>query len=116
MSKETLQHVDAVAIGECEEIFGQIIEDARRGQLKRVYQAPAKPSLEHLPPPRLDLLKGKRYLLITAVETSRGCPFACNFCMVRYMYGRGVRHKPIEEVIADIKNAPTKLYFSLMTM
>ncbi|WP_052210476.1 radical SAM protein [Thermoanaerobacter sp. YS13] len=111
MPEDALQHVDAVAVGECEEIFGQIIEDAKHGQLKRLYKSTGRPSLENLPQSRLDLLKGKRYLPLTAVETTRGCPFNCAFCMVRYMYGRGVRHRPIGEVIEDIKRAPTKFIF-----
>ncbi|MGB9868297.1 MAG: cobalamin-dependent protein, partial [Bacillota bacterium] len=62
MPEEALNHVDAVGVGECEEIFGQIVEDARQSKLCRTYRAPQKPSLSHLPPPRLDLLKGGRYL------------------------------------------------------
>ncbi|MGB9866502.1 MAG: B12-binding domain-containing radical SAM protein [Bacillota bacterium] len=111
MPEEALNHVDAVAVGECEEIFGGIIEDARRSNLCRTYRAPQKPSLSHLPPPRLDLLKGGRYLPVAPVEASRGCPFGCTFCMVRYLYGKGVRHRPLGEVVEDIRKAPTKLIF-----
>jgi radical SAM superfamily enzyme YgiQ (UPF0313 family) len=37
------------------------------------------------------------------VQTSRGCPFACHFCTVSALYGKGVRLKPVGNVIAEIE-------------
>lgn len=111
MPDEALEHVDAVVVGECEDIFSKIIEDASKGRLERVYQQEDKPSLGKLPRPRTDLLKGSRYLPLSAVESSRGCPFCCNFCMVRYLYGRGSRHRPLEEVVEEIEEKPHKMIF-----
>lgn len=53
-----------------------------------------------LAPPRLydyEVLGGDFALL----ETSRGCPFACRFCL-KAMYGPGVRHKPIGQVLTEV--------------
>ncbi len=39
---------------------------------------------------------------IELVETSRGCTRACNFCSMKYMYGRTFRTFPVQRVLADI--------------
>jgi radical SAM superfamily enzyme YgiQ (UPF0313 family) len=36
------------------------------------------------------------------VVTSRGCPYACEFCCVRSIFGRAVRHVSVERVVEDI--------------
>jgi radical SAM superfamily enzyme YgiQ (UPF0313 family) len=38
------------------------------------------------------------------VETSRGCPNACEFCSVTEFYGRKYRMKPLDYVIEELKN------------
>ncbi len=40
-----------------------------------------------------------------AIETSRGCLNACNFCSIRQMYGKAYRLFPLERVAADVENA-----------
>ena len=40
---------------------------------------------------------------IVSIETSRGCPNACNFCSVTKFYGRKYRTKPIDYVIEELK-------------
>ena len=37
------------------------------------------------------------------VITSRGCPFSCTFCSAKSMWGRKVRYRSIENVMAEIK-------------
>jgi len=39
------------------------------------------------------------------IETSRGCPYTCEFCSIRNMYGSSYRTYTIDRVIADIKDA-----------
>jgi anaerobic magnesium-protoporphyrin IX monomethyl ester cyclase len=39
---------------------------------------------------------------IELVETSRGCTRSCNFCSMKYMYGRTFRTFPVQRVLADI--------------
>jgi hypothetical protein len=36
------------------------------------------------------------------VQTTRGCPFDCEFCDVIYIYGRQPRHKSIEQVLQEV--------------
>ncbi len=38
------------------------------------------------------------------VQTTRGCPFTCKFCPVEVLLGKGYRKRPVESVIADLKD------------
>lgn len=40
----------------------------------------------------------------TCVETSRGCPFDCNFCSIWVFYERRVRRASVDRVAADLEN------------
>ena len=40
---------------------------------------------------------------VTPVVTSRGCPYACEFCCVRNVFGRAIRHVCVERVVQDIQ-------------
>ena len=56
---EAKEHVDAVVIGEAENVWAGLIEDLKKGCLKPFYKADAFCSMEGLPFPRLDLLEKK---------------------------------------------------------
>ena len=45
------------------------------------------------------------------VETTRGCPFSCNFCSVTTFFGRSFRHRPPAEVVAEIESLDKKFVF-----
>ena len=102
LPEEAIQHADSVAIGEAEEIIQDIFDDYRSGSLKQFYVAPRKPSIENTPIPRWDKLKFDRYHNPTT-QTSRGCPYSCEFCTVRAYFGSKYRYKPIEKAIEEIK-------------
>ena len=36
------------------------------------------------------------------VQTKRGCPYDCQFCLYPYLEGRRVRYRPAEDVVAEI--------------
>ena len=39
---------------------------------------------------------------VGSVQTTRGCPFDCEFCDVIYIYGRQSRHKSISQVLEEV--------------
>jgi radical SAM superfamily enzyme YgiQ (UPF0313 family) len=127
LPQEVGRHADAVAIGEGELLWPEIVRDfqrAGRAGLKKFYRE-AKPgqfNLHDAPMPRFDLLtgstpdspKGKRdvgasgeihrlgaYNRIT-VQTTRGCPLDCEFCAASKLYGPRYRLKPVGRVLAEI--------------
>jgi radical SAM superfamily enzyme YgiQ (UPF0313 family) len=102
LPEEAIRHADAVAIGEGETLIPEIIQDYRRGDLKKYYRASERPDLKHTPTPRWDLLKIDCYHNPTT-QTSRGCPFKCEFCTVSAYFGKNYRYRPIPRVIEDIK-------------
>lgn len=101
--QEAIQHADAVVIGEAEDEWIQVLEDKKKGRLKKFYRSNKFPSLEKIPIPRRELLQKDKYMTMNLVQTSRGCPFACQFCSISTIYGKGVRLRPVDEVIAEIK-------------
>ena len=109
-SDEAKEHCDAVGIGEGEKIWGVMLEDAARGRLKRIYRADHLQDLKDLPLPRYDLLNFRKYGLFTAfsIQSSRGCPFKCEFCSERFYLGPRYRYRPVEEVINEIKRSRAK--------
>jgi radical SAM superfamily enzyme YgiQ (UPF0313 family) len=101
---EAAAHADAVAIGEGEAIWTDILNDAFYGRLRTHYQAGSHHSLRELAAPRFDLFPQSRYYtLLRPVQTTRGCPHGCDFCTVSRVYGRSYRHRPVEEVVEDVK-------------
>jgi radical SAM superfamily enzyme YgiQ (UPF0313 family) len=55
-----------------------------------------------LPVPRYDLLAGRPYNRFT-VQTSRGCPWRCEFCASTVTLRERYRKRPVEHVIRDIQ-------------
>lgn len=103
---EALQHCDAVVIGGAEGVWPQVVRDATSGKLKVKYfgatdgvYAPA-----NYVQPRFELLAGRPYNRIT-VQTSRGCPRACEFCAASLLITKRFNQKPVARVMQEIRAA-----------
>jgi radical SAM superfamily enzyme YgiQ (UPF0313 family) len=122
------RHADAVALGEADETWPQIVNDAAQGKLKEVY-APVdvfgqerKPSLQDYPAipwqsidlNQFNLVPGAaRGMLqkigegwgtfrIVPVESGRGCPYGCEFCTVTGFFGDSIRFRTNESVVNEL--------------
>ena len=100
---EAKEHVDAVVIGEAENLWEGLIKDLKNGCLKPFYKADGYCSMERMPFPRLDLLRKKAYMTINCVQTTRGCPHQCEFCHVTHFFGNTYRCRPVEEVVDEVR-------------
>ncbi len=107
--EEAKEHADAVAIGEADNIWEQILDDCEQNKLKEFYQEDAFPDLKKLIIPRWDNVQlssypkrpGKKYPII-CMYTSRGCPMGCSFCSVTKYFGSTFRTRPVEHVLQEI--------------
>lgn len=112
LPQEALQHADSVVIGEAEPVWKQIILDFENNCLKREYKSNIFNDTSLIPSPDYSLVDKPKYLVENIVETSRGCPFHCEFCSVTNFFGGKYRLKSIEHVLSDIKSLDmSKLYF-----
>jgi len=111
--QEAIKHADSVCIGEAEASWGEILDDFKRGKLKEFYRSNGYCSLKSLSTPRRDLFDAKNYLPIDTIQTSRGCPFACNFCAVTTIFGHKYRLRPVEDVLSEIETLKHKYIFFL---
>ena len=123
------RHADAIALGEADETWALMVEDAVKGQLKDTYQPETdekgndkKPSLQpypHIPWETLDLEQfslvpkfmqpflskmgaGWGTFHVVPIETGRGCPYGCEFCTVTGFFGDSIRFRTNESVIEEL--------------
>jgi radical SAM superfamily enzyme YgiQ (UPF0313 family) len=105
LPEEAKAHCDAVVVGEAEPVWAQLIADAEAGHLQPFYRSGNEWSLDDYPLPARRAGKVDSVLGVVPVVTSRGCPYACEFCCVRNMFGRVVRHVCVERVVEDIRRS-----------
>ena len=56
-----------------------------------------------LPAPDLRLIVGHERMTNVPIMTQWGCPYACDFCAVIRMFGRRVRARSVENVLAELE-------------
>jgi radical SAM superfamily enzyme YgiQ (UPF0313 family) len=122
------RHANAVALGEADETWPKIVDDAVRGELKDVY-APVdergreiKPSLDPYPSipwesldldqfnmiPKIIAPLLRRYAggwataRLIPIESGRGCPYGCEFCTVTGFFGDSIRFRTNESVVNEL--------------
>ena len=100
-TEEVLEHADAVVVGDAEDVWPQLVEEASAGRLRRTYRGDPTHSLEKLHFDR-SIFLGKRYSPFTLVQFQRGCRYACDFCSIRAFYGSVTRTRPVSDVVAEI--------------
>lgn len=122
------RHADAVALGEADETWPRIVEDAARGELQEIYMPvdeagqERKPSLQSYPAIPWESLDLEQFNLIPAavrpllkplgngwgtfrvipIESGRGCPYGCEFCTVTGFFGDSVRFRSNESVVDEL--------------
>jgi radical SAM superfamily enzyme YgiQ (UPF0313 family) len=101
---EALQHADYVVVGEGENTWPAVVEAAMRGTGSGIFNATDYDPVDvaQLPVPRYDLLGSRPYNRYT-VQTTRGCPWRCDFCASTVMLRMPYRRRPVEQVVRDIQ-------------
>ncbi len=111
MPQEAKEHADSVVVGHAYRTFPQALRDWNNGVLKDFYHDPDV-SFENIPWPRRDLLNKRGYISINTTQAVFGCPYRCEFCVISATKS-GYHHRPIPEVIAEIKAMRSKLVLFL---
>lgn len=106
MQEEALGHADAIMIGECEDIWHDLLEDYLDGRLKKRYERDTIFDLSKLKSYPTDILPTEIYDYSWTVTVSRGCPNKCSYCTVNKFFP-SYRKRPIADIVEEIKNAPT---------
>ncbi len=107
-SEETLEHVDAVFLGEAEGHIATLLADFNHGDLQKVYNFMATPPpIESVGTARRDILKRDLYnykgvQMVDLVHASRGCRYDCYPCCVSFLGGRKFRPRPVDKAVAEM--------------
>ena len=102
-------HADVIVAGEAESIWGDVIDDLRKGELKPLYKANDLIDLKDIPFIKKEFFS--KHDEFYHVETTRGCPYNCDFCSVTAFYGAKFRHRPIDDVVKQLAEFKDKLIF-----
>jgi len=107
---EAEDHADALVLGDAEGIWPQVVADVAKGRLKPRYRAPERPDLQGLKVPPRELLDPARYSTTYAVQATRGCPHACDFCAVSAFHHGCQKQRPVADVVAEVARIPDRFF------
>jgi radical SAM superfamily enzyme YgiQ (UPF0313 family) len=110
MPQEAITHCDCVVIGEAEGCWQELINDFRQNRLKKFYRS-FNSDLSKFPIPKLS--HDHTPFHVTPIFCTRGCPYACEFCSVTDLYGKKLRHRPIQDIVKEIAARGSKKFFFL---
>lgn len=103
LPEEALQHADSVVIGEVEGVWDQVLKDFSHHKLQKIYKSEEFFDLEKFKPVNYRMLNFNNYLTKT-LQTSRGCPYSCEFCAVHKFFGHKIRCKTVKTSIQELVN------------
>jgi radical SAM superfamily enzyme YgiQ (UPF0313 family) len=116
-AEETMDHADAVFLGESEGRMEEVLNDFRNNSLKKVYNFMNNfPDIATIGPARRDILDRDLYnhkgvQMVDLFHASRGCRFSCYPCAVSYLGGRQFRPRPIDKSIEELETIKNNRLF-----
>ena len=93
---------DVVFRGECDLVFARELASIRIEPASRIVTADP-PDLAEIPVPDFSLTYGAEAMTYYPLQLSRGCPFGCSFCSVRYISTRRVRYRDTGRCLDEIE-------------
>jgi radical SAM superfamily enzyme YgiQ (UPF0313 family) len=100
---EAQGHADAICTGYADQSWPELLRDFARGALKPRYTQSPTLSLAGLPFAKRELFAKRDYLTQAVFEATRSCAHDCEFCVAPAAWGRRQLQKPVEDVVADIR-------------
>jgi 3-oxoacyl-[acyl-carrier-protein] synthase II len=103
---ECLQHADAVCTGEVESVWAEILDDARKGKLKRIYKGGCRFDIAKLPIPKREIFYDRDTYDWDEdlVQVSRGCSYSCTMCAIPAHMGNRIRLRPVDQVVREVQS------------
>lgn len=98
---EQFAEVDHLVLNEAEITLPLFIKDLENGKPGRIYKTEKFADITKSPLPDYSLLKLNAYMT-AGIQYSRGCPFDCEFCDITALFGRKVRTKSPQQIIAEL--------------
>lgn len=106
--EKALPYVDAIVSGEAEYVWTDVIEDTKKNQLKKVYRSDKQSDLKDIPfIPKDHFTEQESY----HIETTRGCPYHCDYCSVTTFYGNKFRHRQVDHVVKQVAECSDRFIF-----
>jgi radical SAM superfamily enzyme YgiQ (UPF0313 family) len=102
LPEEAAAHADCVVRGEAEALWPIVLDDFAAGRLKPLYESSERSCLDRMVHPRRDLQRRPGYVPMDLIQTTRGCPMNCDYCVVPSVLGRQCRNRPVAEVVAEL--------------
>ena len=102
LPEESLEHADAVVVGDAEGAWEQLLSDFKAGRLQSTYRGDNNAPLEDYRIER-SIYRGKKYNPVELAQYGRGCRYACDFCSIHAFYGKSVRSRPIDGLRAELE-------------
>ncbi len=99
---EQFPEIDHLVLNEAEITLPLFLEDLKNGSPKKIYRSEKFADITRSPLPDYSLLKTGKYGS-AGIQYSRGCPYDCEFCDITALFGRRVRTKTSEQIIAEME-------------
>lgn len=99
--EEASAHADTLIVGEAERTWPRFLEDFTGGRAGRIYHDHGV-DLSFSPVPRYDLVDTSKFHILP-VQSTRGCPYDCNFCSVTTVFGPKFRMKSTAQIIRELE-------------
>ncbi len=105
--QEAKEHADAVLLGRGEPAWPGVLEDLKKRSLKPFYPPVPYPAEGSLPDSKVEL---PGFVVMGAVEASRGCPYRCEFCPESHLSAdQPFVQRPAEEVVEEVRRLPQRI-------
>jgi radical SAM superfamily enzyme YgiQ (UPF0313 family) len=100
---EVAEYADAVVVGQAEGNWQNVLDDFRKGTLKKIYKS------ENTSETRIDVIPDRKiygnrnYINIRLLEAGRGCKFRCEFCSIQQFFEGKHFSRPVSVIVQEIK-------------